>query len=125
MGRIVLHWLSLAVALWLTAWLLPGIHLTDGWALALGTLALGLVNALIRPILALLTLPLTVLTLGLFYFVVNGISFAIAAWLVPGFTVESAWQAILGALVCSLLSWLMGIITGDGDKRRRKPKTDP
>jgi putative membrane protein len=120
MGRILLHWLSLAVALWLTAWLLPGVHLADGWALALGTIALGLVNALVRPVLALLTLPLTVFTLGLFYLVVNGVSFAAAAWLVPGFSVDSAWQAILGALVCSLLSWLLGVITGDGDRKKRK-----
>lgn len=119
MGRFLLHWLSLALALWLTAWLLPGIHLTDGWALAFGTLAVGLVNALVRPVLWLLTLPLTVLTLGLFYLVVNGVSFALAAWFVPGFTVDNGWQAILGALVCGLLSWLLGVVTGTGDDRRR------
>lgn len=113
MIRFIFHWLSLALALWLTAWLLPGVHLEDGWALAWGTLAVGLVNALVRPILALITLPLTVITLGLFYLVVNGVSFAIAAWFVPGFTIESGWQAILGALVCGLLSWLLGVVTND------------
>ena len=120
MVRFLLHWLGLAVALWLTAWLLPGVELSDRWALLFGTIALGLVNALVRPLLLLITLPLTVITLGVFYFVINGLSFALAAWLVPGFTVSSWWQAILGALVCSLFSWLIGVVTG----RDIKPDKD-
>ncbi|TVQ88837.1 MAG: phage holin family protein [Deltaproteobacteria bacterium] len=112
MVKFLLHWFGLALALWLTAWLLPGVELADRWALLFGTLALGFVNALVRPVLLLITLPLTVLTLGVFYLVVNGVSFALAAWLVPGFTVSSWWQAILGALVCGLLSWLIGVVTG-------------
>jgi putative membrane protein len=73
---------------------------------------LGLVNAIIRPILLVLTLPLTVLTLGLFYFVVNGIAFNMAAALVPGFHVANLWTGILAALVVSVVSWLIGAITG-------------
>ena len=69
---------------------------------------LGFVNAVVRPVMTLLTLPLTLLTLGLFYLVVNAAAFAIAAALVPGFSVASFWAALLGALVVSLVSWFAG-----------------
>ena len=77
--------------------------------LALAALVLGFVNAIIRPILVILTLPITVLTLGLFYLVVNGLAFGLAAAIVPGFELASATSAILGALVTSLISWFIGI----------------
>jgi putative membrane protein len=69
---------------------------------------LGLINALVRPVLVLLTLPLTILTLGLFYLVVNGIAFALAAALVPGFTVASLGSAVAGALIVSVVSAVIG-----------------
>ena len=69
-------------------------------------------NAIIRPILVLLTLPLTVVTLGLFYFVVNGLAFDLAAALVPGFYVAALWPAILAGIVVSVVSWVIGLITG-------------
>jgi putative membrane protein len=74
-------------------------------------LVLGLVNAIIRPILLLVTLPLTVITLGLFYFVVNGLAFNLAAALVPGFEVVNLWSGILAAILFSIVSWLIGLIT--------------
>lgn len=104
----VIHWLVLAVAVGVSAYLLPGVSVSSGGALAVAALVLGLVNALVRPLLTILTLPLTVVTLGLFYLVVNGVSFAIAAWLVPGFHVSTLSQAILGALIASLVSWVLG-----------------
>ena len=70
-------------------------------------LALGLVNTIIRPVLVLLTLPVTVLTLGLFVFVINGLLFWAVGSLVPGFHVAGFWSAVLGAIVFSLLSWLL------------------
>jgi putative membrane protein len=73
---------------------------------------LGLVNAVIRPILVVLTLPLTIVTLGLFYFVVNGIAFNLAAALVPGFNVTDLRAGILAGIVVSVVSWLIGLITG-------------
>jgi len=74
---------------------------------------LGLINALVKPILVLLTLPITIVTLGLFYFVVNGLTFALTAALVPGFNIDSFWWAILGALVVSLFSWFIGSVMFD------------
>jgi putative membrane protein len=106
MARFILHWLVTAVALGIAARLVPGIHIASGGTLVVAALVLGFVNAVVRPALVLLTLPLTVLTLGLFYFVVNGIAFGIAAWLVPGFAVASLGSAMLGALVVALVSWL-------------------
>ena len=75
----------------------------------MAALVLGFVNAIVRPILVILTLPITVLTLGLFYLVVNGIAFGLAAALVPGFDIASPTSAILGALLTSVISWFIGI----------------
>jgi putative membrane protein len=110
MAAFMLHWLVLAVALWVTAYIVPGVQVASWAALAAGALILGFVNAIIKPILVFLTLPITVLTLGLFYLVVNGLAFGLAAALVPGFSVASPMSAITGALVASLLSWLLGAL---------------
>lgn len=83
--------------------------MTSWAALAVAALALGVVNAIVRPILLVLTFPITVLTLGLFYLVVNGIAFGLAAAVVPGFEIASWTAAILGALLTSILSWFIGI----------------
>jgi putative membrane protein len=106
--RFITHLLVIAVALWVTAYILPGVDVSSWQALAVASLVLGFLNAIVRPLLVLLTLPITVLTLGLFYLVVNGLVFALAARLVPGFSVASIWWAILGALVVSLISWFIG-----------------
>ena len=92
---------------------MPGIHIVSFPALAVAALMLGLINALVKPILVLLTLPITIVTLGLFYFVVNGLTFALTAALVPGFNIDSFWWAILGALVVSLFSWFIGSVMFD------------
>jgi putative membrane protein len=110
MTSFLLHWLVLAVALWATASIVPGVQVGSWAALAAGALILGFVNAIIKPILVILTLPITVLTLGLFYLVVNGLAFGLAAALVPGFSVASPVSAIVGALVASLLSWFLGAL---------------
>jgi putative membrane protein len=94
-----------------TAKLVPGIRFEGAVAALVASLALGLVNALVRPIVVWLTMPLTFLTLGLFLLVVNGLMFALTAWLVPGFTVESFGSALLGSLLLSVLNvivpWLL------------------
>jgi putative membrane protein len=105
--QFLIHWAVTAVALAVGARVVPGIFVASGGTLIVAALVLGLVNAVVRPVLLLLTLPITVLTLGLFYLVVNGLAFALAAWLVPGFTVASLGSAIGGALVVSVLSSLM------------------
>ena len=115
--RFLLRLLLNAVAVFLAAQLIPGIGVaTPGAALAAG-IVLGLVNAVIRPVLILLTLPATLVTLGLFIFVVNAICLALAAWFVPGFTISGFWAALLGAIVISIISWLLSVILIDKDQR--------
>ena len=109
MGFLV-QWLVVAIALWVTAYIVPGVTFSSTTALAVAALVLGLVNALVRPIITILTLPLTILTLGLFYLVVNGVAFAIAAAVTPGFNVAGFGSAIIGALLVSLVSWVVGSV---------------
>ncbi len=108
----LIHWLVLAIALWVAADLVPGVTVSSWQALAIGALVLGFVNAIIRPVLTLLTLPITVLTLGLFYLIVNAAAFGLAAAVVPGFSIASLGSAVLGALVVSLVSWFISLFTG-------------
>jgi putative membrane protein len=110
--RFLVHWLVIALALWVTASILPGVEVSSWKSLAIAAIVLGLLNALVRPILVLLTLPITVLTLGLFYLIVNGFTFLLASKLVPGFDVSTFWWAVLGALVMSLVSWFVGSFAG-------------
>ena len=109
MAGFLIHTIVLAIAIWITASVVPGVSVTSWTALAVAALALGVVNAIVRPILLVLTFPITVLTLGLFYLVVNGIAFGLAAAVVPGFDIASWTAAILGALLTSILSWFIGI----------------
>lgn len=106
MVRFLVHWAIVALALAVAAYLLPGVRIHSFAALAVGSLAIGFANAVVRPILTWLTLPLTIVTLGLFLLVVNGLAFGFAAWLTPGFEVATLWQAVLGACVVSVVSWL-------------------
>jgi putative membrane protein len=118
MTRFLAHWLMVTVALAVAAWILPGVVVTSFPALLVAGLVLGLINATIRPLLVILTLPITLLTLGLFYLVVNGMAFGLAALVVPGFEVRSLGAAILGALVVSLVSWFAGLF------ERPEPEND-
>lgn len=102
-----------AVAVFLTARLVPGIHVAGPETALVAGIILGFVNALIRPILFLLTLPLTILSLGLFIFVVNAICLGLVSWLVPGFTVSGFFSALFGAIVISLVSWAINSVIAD------------
>lgn len=114
--RFILRLVVNAVAVFLAANLVPGIHVSGPGTALLAGLILGFVNALIKPVLFVLTLPFTILTLGLFIFVVNAVCLALVAWLVPGFTIGGFGAAFLGAIVISAVSWLLHAIVDD---RRR------
>jgi putative membrane protein len=114
--RFLLRLVVNAVAVFLAANLVPGIHVSGAGTALVAGLILGFVNALIKPVLFVLTLPFTILTLGLFIFVVNAICLALVAWLVPGFTIAGFGSAFVGALVISAVSWLLHAIVAD---RRR------
>ena len=105
--RLVLIWILNALALLAVANFVPGIHV-DGFTSALiAAFFLGLVNTLIRPLLLLLTLPVTLLTLGLFIFVINGMLFWFVGSVLRGFVVDSFWHGVLGAVLYSIFSWAL------------------
>jgi putative membrane protein len=110
MARLLVVWLVNTVALVAVAYLIPSVRIASPGAALVAALLLGLVNAVARPILVLLTLPVTVLTLGLFIFVINGLLFWAVSALVPGFDVAGFWSALLGAIVFSLISWLLSAL---------------
>ena len=102
-----------ALAIYFAAAVVPGIELS-GVVAALGSgLVLGLVNAVVRPILILMTLPFTLLTLGLFLFVLNGLCLWLTSWLVKGFEVHSFWAAVFGSILVSVVSWLLTTSVSD------------
>ncbi|MDH4133646.1 MAG: phage holin family protein [Gammaproteobacteria bacterium] len=107
--------LRLAVAafgLWLASELVPGIVIEGAWTLVGAALLLGIVNAVVRPALVLLTLPITVVTLGLFLLVVNAGMLGLVAWMFNGFAIAGFWAALLGAMVVSLTAWLASYFIG-------------
>jgi putative membrane protein len=109
-----------AFALWAATQLVPGIAVAGVFSLALAALVFGLVNAVVRPVLTLLSLPLTILTLGLFLLVINAAMLGLTAWVLPGFRVDGFGPALLGAIVVSLVSWgATRLFGGASDSRAR------
>lgn len=116
MGLLV-RWIVNTLALFLIVNVVPNFHARDWIALAIAAAVLGLLNAVIRPILFVLTLPITIVTLGLFLLILNAIMLELTAWLVPGFDIDGFGWAIVGALVLSIISLLTSRI-GAKDERR-------
>lgn len=103
-------WLINTAALIAVAYLMPSISISSFGAALIAALLLGLVNTFIRPLLVLLTLPVTILTLGLFIFVINGLLFWAVGSLLEGFYVGGFWSAVFGAIIYSLISWLLSAL---------------
>ena len=108
--RILIVWLINTVALLVLPYLMTSIRISGFWTALIAALVLGLVNALIRPILVVLTLPVTLVTLGLFIFVINGLLFWLVYRMVDGFYVSGFWAAIGGALLYSIISWALSTL---------------
>jgi putative membrane protein len=108
--RLALVWLINAVALVAVAYLMPSVAVTSVGAALVAALVLGLVNAVVRPVLVLLTLPVTILTLGLFIFVLNGLLFWMVGTWLEGFDVGGFWPGVIGAILFSLVSWLLSAL---------------
>jgi putative membrane protein len=111
--KLILRWALNAVALMLIPEVITAIHVSSYSAALVSAVLLGLVNALLRPLLILITLPINILTLGLFTLVINGLMFWLVAELVRGFVVPDLWTACLGALLYSLLTWMVSTALGE------------
>lgn len=100
----ILRWILYSLAIMLIAWLIPGISISSFWAALIVIVVIGLINLIVRPILAFITLPINILTLGIFSFILNAFLFMLAGYLSPGFSVDGFWSALLGSLLISILS---------------------
>ena len=111
--RLLVVWILNAIALLAVAYLMPSIEVTGFTAALIAAAVIGLVNMLIKPVLILLTLPVTILTLGLFIFVINGLLFYFVGEILEGFQVQSLMAGILGAVLYSVISWLLTSLISD------------
>jgi putative membrane protein len=104
--------LIIAAGLALAAWIVPGIAFTGALPLLFAALLLGFVNAFVRPFVVLITLPLTIVTLGLFLLVINALMFSVVAWVLPGFSVSGFFAALFGWLIVTFVSWIASSYIG-------------
>jgi putative membrane protein len=108
-----------ALGLWVASQLLDGLQFTTPGKLALAAVLLGIVNAFVRPVAFVLTLPITVVTLGLFMLVLNAAMVALVAWLVPGFTISGFWTAVGATIIVGLVSWAASSLIGSTGRVER------
>lgn len=112
MRGFLLRVLIVALGLWLASAIVPGVEVEGGWSLVAAALLLGIINAVVRPVAIILTLPLTILTLGLFLLVINAAMLSLVAWMLEGLTVAGFWPAFFGAIVISITGWLASRFIG-------------
>ncbi|MBP6926591.1 MAG: phage holin family protein [Candidatus Pacebacteria bacterium] len=111
--KIIIHWLILTLAVLATPFIVSGIHVNSLLTAVVVAAILGFINTVIKPIVTILTLPINIITLGLFSVILNGLFFWFVAGVVSGFTIDSFTAAILGALVISVLNWIMSKAFGE------------
>jgi putative membrane protein len=104
----ILHWVVAAFAVMLVAYIVPGIHVNGFMAALIAAVMMAVVNTLIAPVIGLLALPVTILTLGLFGWVINAAMFGLAAYLVPGFSVDGFLPALIGSALLAIVTGLLG-----------------
>ncbi|MGA2403931.1 MAG: phage holin family protein [Syntrophobacteraceae bacterium] len=107
MNGLLVRWLLLTISIIVTSYLVDGILVTSFFSAFFAAAVLGILNALFRPILIVITLPVNILTLGLFTFVINALLLKMVSGVVPGFYVYGFWSAVFGSLIISLVSWLL------------------
>lgn len=119
MTKLILRIVINAVALWIAAYFIRGIELNEQIGqLALTAIIFGLVNALIKPVLALVSCPITMLTLGLFTLVINALMLMLTAYFAPGLAVANFWSALLGAIIISIVSTVLSFALADDDRKK-------
>ncbi len=113
MNGVLIRWLVLTISIILTSYLVDGIYVESFFSALFAALVLGILNALFRPVLIVITLPINILTLGLFTFVINALLLKMVSGVVPGFHVYGFWSAVFGSLIISLVSWLLSSFVSD------------
>jgi putative membrane protein len=116
---LLIRWLFLTVAILIASYLLDGIHVSGFFSAFFAAAILGILNALFRPILIILTLPINILTLGLFTFIINAFLLKIVSGVIPGFEVYGFWTAVFGSLIISVVSWLLNSFISDRGRVER------
>jgi len=109
--QLIIKLLINSFAVFVTAYLLQGVHLESFLTAVIVAVVLGITNTVLKPILVIITLPINIITLGLFNFILNGLMILLVSVLVPGFSVKSIWWAILFSLVLSLVNWFLNLLT--------------
>jgi putative membrane protein len=124
MGRMLLiSWVSNAAALFVASWALSGVTYGDEWwTLLIAAAVFTVVNAWIKPIVAFLSIPFIVVTLGLFYFLINVLMLYVTDWVVPDFEIRTFWWGVLAAIIVSIVNGLLHRLLPDPSERRRLPQ---
>ena len=121
MREFAIRWVSNVVALFVAAWILSGISYGDQWwTLFIAAAVFTFVNMWVKPLLTVLSIPFIIVTLGLFYFLINILMLYITDWVVPHFEIRSFWWAVLGAIIVSIVNGLMGIVLPDAEERDQR-----
>src|SRR6185295_12889334 len=114
------RWAFNVVALFVAAWILDGITYGDQWwTLLIAALVFTVVNAFVKPILTVLSIPFIVVTLGLFYFLINILMLYLTDWIVPDFEIRTFWWAVLGAIIVSIVNWILNVAFGEPEEQVR------
>jgi putative membrane protein len=120
MSKLLVRWVCNVIALFLAAWILSGISYGDQWwTLFIAAAVFTLINAWVKPILTVLSIPFIVVTLGLFYFLINVLMLYITDWIVPDFEIRTFWWAVLAAIIVSIVNGLLNMFLPNDDDRRR------
>jgi putative membrane protein len=121
MRWVLIKWLCLTGAVLFTSYVIDGINVSGFFSAFFTAAALGVLNMFFRPILIILTLPINIMTLGLFTVIINALILTMASGLIPGFQVEGFWAAVVGSLLISLANWFLNSVLEDSSHSRRKP----
>lgn len=121
MEKLLVRWVCNVIALFVAAWILAGVSYGDQWwTLFIAAAVFTLVNAWVKPVLAVLSIPFIVVTLGLFYFLINVLMLYLTDWIVPDFEIRTFWWGVLAAIIVSIVNGLLNLVMPDDDDRRAR-----
>ncbi|HVV90886.1 MAG TPA: phage holin family protein [Solirubrobacterales bacterium] len=121
MEKLLVRWVCNVVALFVAAWILAGVSYgNQWWTLFIAAAVFTLVNAWVKPVLAVLSIPFIVVTLGLFYFLINVLMLYLTDWIVPDFEIRTFWWGVLAAIIVSIVNGLLNMVMPDDDDRRAR-----